>query len=96
MEKALETMVGTAPNAVAIIIVVVIFLRHLAERDSLMRALHTEHEESRQASRKVIEENTRVIGEHIERGREISLVLKEVSANMKACQSVRETLNHKH
>lgn len=90
MEKALESLVGTAPGAVAIIIVVILFLKHLRERDVLLRDLHTEHEESRKASRQVIDENSKMIGQHLELSRELSLVLKQVSENMKMCQVIRE------
>lgn len=90
MEKALESLVGTAPGAVAIIIVVILFLKHMKERDTLLRDLHAEHEESRQASRQVIEENSKIIGQHLELSRDLSIVLKEVSENMKVCQLMRE------
>jgi hypothetical protein len=89
MDKALETLVGTAPSAVAVIVVVVLFLKHLEARDILLRALHAEHEDSRKASRGVIEENTRILGEHLELSREVSEVLREVSENIKFCQLKR-------
>ena len=95
MDKALETLVGTAPSAVAVIITVMAFLRHLKERDVFFRSLHAEHEESRKASRDVIGANTQIMGQHLELGREVAAVLKEVSENMRTCQIVREQMNRK-
>lgn len=89
MEKALEALVSTSPPAVACIIIVMVFLRHLKERDSLLRDLHAEHESSRTASRLVIDENSKIIGQHLEMMREMSSILREVSENMKTCQLLR-------
>lgn len=91
----LKSMATTAPSAVAVIATVILFLRAMKDRDALLRDLHKEHEESRQASRKVIEENSRVMGQHLELGREVSEVLKEVSQNLQMCQYVREQLKAK-
>ena len=87
--KAIETLIGTAPSAAASILVVVLFLKHLKDRDVFLRDLHQEHERSREASRIVIAENTRVLGEHHELSREVSTILKEVSENIKYCQLKR-------
>lgn len=91
----LKSMANTAPSAVAVIVVVILFLRAMKDRDALLRDLHKEHEESRQASRKVIEENSKVMGQHLELGREVSEVLKEVSQNLQMCQMVREQMKGK-
>lgn len=97
--KLLETLATTAPSAVAVIITVVLFLRSMKDRDllltSTLTALHSESEESRKACTQVIDENTKVLGQHIELGRELSSVLKEVSENVKTCQLVRQELNHR-
>ncbi len=86
----MESLVGTAPGAVAVIIVVILFLKHLALRDQLLRQLHEEHLTSRKASQCAIEENTKVLGQHLELSRELAQVLKEVADNIKGCQSMQQ------
>lgn len=95
MEKVIEGLAANSPAAVAIIVTVILFLRAMKDRDSLLRELHTEHEESRKASRQIIEENSRVLGQHLELGREVSGVLKEVSQNLQMCQYIREQMKGK-
>jgi hypothetical protein len=96
MDKVITELVSSSPAIVAIIIIIILFLRHLSSRDELLRALHTEHEESRRASRIVIEENTRVIGEHLELSREVAGTLKIVAENIKMCQLLRTEPTHHH
>lgn len=93
MDKILESLAANSPSTVAIIAVVILFLRHLAARDELLRELHRGHEESRKASRLVIEENTRMMGQYLEVSRELQQTLKEVNQGIRSCQGLREDIS---
>lgn len=95
MEKALESLLINAPAAAAIIVVVIVFLRHMRDRDSLIHDLHQESEESRRASRKVIEENTLMAGRHLIIAQNVSEMMREVSQTLRGCQVQREILEQK-
>jgi hypothetical protein len=95
MEKILESLAGTAPSSVAVIIVVILFLKHLATRDEVLKQLHLEHEEARKSSRAAIERNSEVIGSHLELSREISGVLKDVSMNMRSCAMIQNEIRER-
>lgn len=71
MEKLLEQAAQQVPSLVVLVVIVVVFLRHLAERDKVMLQLHAEHEEALKASRDVIKENTAAFAVNTEVLREV-------------------------
>lgn len=83
VDKILEAVAGTAPGAVACIIMVRIFLQHMRERDELIKQLHSESEISRMESRNVISENTKALGAQSE-------ILREVAASVSQCRIIQE------
>lgn len=58
MEEILKGAVSQAPGLVVLVFIVVVFLKHMAKRDELIKGLTDEHIAERRLQREVIRENT--------------------------------------
>ena len=80
MSDLAQKLVEQIPSLAALIWLMTLVFKYITTRDKFIQELHREHEESRAASRKVIEDNTRIIGQSME-------VMREVSAAVRGCRS---------
>jgi hypothetical protein len=62
MEDILKSLGNQAPGMVCQVIVILLFLRYLTQRDSVIRDLTHEHLEERKIQRDVLDRNTMAAG----------------------------------
>jgi heme exporter protein D len=77
MESTLTKLAVQVPDLVALIAIVILFLRSMRERDSLLRELHTEHIDSRKESRMIITRCVEVMGETVETMHNVAESIKQ-------------------
>lgn len=63
MDNMLRSIADHAPNLVALIIVVMLFLKYITKRDEAFKSMNDENNDARRHSREVIERCTEVMGE---------------------------------
>lgn len=84
MQETLLYKIATQiPDLVAIVIVIMIFLRAQERQMNTIRELHEEHIESRKESRIVLTRCTEVLGEAVEAMHAFSIVAQNCSRLMK-------------
>lgn len=64
MEKMLSELILQAPSTVAVILVVVVFVRYIGKRDDLWTELHREHLEARRVSSEGLKANTEALAKN--------------------------------
>lgn len=77
MESTFAKLIVQVPDLVALIIIVLLFLKAQERRDSLLSELHKEHIESRKESRQVIDACTKMMGQVMEDMREFAAVVRQ-------------------
>lgn len=66
MESTLAKLIIQVPDLVALIVIVLLFLKAQERRDVALKELHEEHIESRKESRAIITRCVEVMGETVE------------------------------
>jgi hypothetical protein len=79
----ISRIIEQVPSLAALIWLMTLVFKYITARDKFIQELHREHEESRAASRKVIEQNTLVVGQSLE-------VMRNVASAVRGCQYARD------
>jgi hypothetical protein len=58
VDKLIENLVDQVPSTVAVIVVVMVFIKYIARRDEFWKELHEDHMEARRLSRECLDKNT--------------------------------------
>lgn len=78
MEKLLESAAVQAPGLVVLVILVIVFLKHMRERDVSIESMNRENLEARAHSRSVIEHNSEIVGHNSEICAQMTATMKEL------------------
>lgn len=79
MEDAIERLAASAPDLLALVIIVVLFLKYMVKRDELIKGLTDEHLAERKLQRDVIERNSIAAGINTEALNNVAHILSEQS-----------------
>jgi len=86
MEDLLKEAIKQAPALTLMVIVVWMFIRHLAARDASMRegykSIFNEHLDARKEAREVIQENTKALRENAETRGHVTEVLRQLKEKL--------------
>jgi hypothetical protein len=85
MDEVIKQLVLQVPALIVLVWLMTLVFKYIAGRDRFIQELHKDDAEARAASRQVISENTKVVGESIE-------VMRNVAAAVRGCQYARDRL----
>ena len=95
MEEALERLAVSAPDLLALVVIVVLFLKYMGKRDDLIKGLTDEHLSERKLQRDVIERNSVAAGVNTEALNNVAHILLE-QANVRPVTDGHVSVKHGH